>query len=60
MVKGKLYCSQDNFRGQKILVTAKYSGKELELEGMLHNDMNKRHAVYLVVLLRNETSMSIE
>ena len=37
-------------------------GKELELDGMLHNDMNKRYAVYLVVLavlLINETSMSI-
>ena len=38
MVKGKLYCSQDNFRGQKILVTAKYSGKELELEE--HGDLS--------------------
>ena len=37
-------------------------GKELELDGTLHNDMNKRYAVYLVVLavlLINETSMSI-
>ena len=37
-------------------------GKELELDGRLHNDMNKRYAVYLVVLavlFRNESSMSI-
>ena len=37
-------------------------GKELELDGTLHNDRNKRYAVYLVVLavlLINETSMSI-
>ena len=32
MVKGKLYCSPDNFRGQKILIAAKYSGQELDLE----------------------------
>lgn len=39
MVLGKLYCSQDNFRSQKILITAKYCGKDLELE---HNgDLSK-------------------
>ena len=32
MVLGKLYCSQNNFRSQKILITAKYCGKDLELK----------------------------
>ena len=32
MVAGTLYGSKDNFRVQKVLVAAKYSGKDLDLQ----------------------------